>query len=83
MKKRRQLQFDTPGDATRVLDRCTPADFDGHTAFLSFTPEQRLDALGQMIAMVVDFKGKAALSDFSVRNPKVKLAHAHRSILPV
>jgi hypothetical protein len=62
MTARPKAWHPAPGDAAKILDRCTPADFDGHTAFLSFTPEQRLDALGQMIAMVVESKGKAAPS---------------------
>lgn len=41
------------------LARCSPSDFDGHSAFPSLTPEQRLDALGEMIAFIVEFKGKA------------------------
>ena len=74
MKNPRKLQFHAPGDAARFLDRCTPADFDGHTGFLSFTPDQRLDALGQMIATVVEFKGRAAPSDSSVRDTRIRSA---------
>lgn len=47
MKKRRRLQVDAPGDAASILDRCTPADFDGHTAFLSFGRSQRCGRRGR------------------------------------
>jgi hypothetical protein len=43
------------------------ADFDGHTAFRSLSPDQRLDALGQMIALVAELKGKAATPDARLR----------------
>jgi hypothetical protein len=35
-------------------------DFNGHTAFADLTPAERLDALGQMIAVVASFKGIAS-----------------------
>ena len=42
-----------------ALAQCTPEDFDGHTEFYRFTPEQRLEWLCQAAAFVHEFKGKA------------------------
>ena len=41
----------------RVPATLSPADFDGHSDFKNWTPEQRLDWLGQVIAFVHEFKG--------------------------
>ena len=42
----------------RALAQCKPEDFDGHTEFFRFTPEQRLEWLCQTAAFVHEFKGK-------------------------
>jgi len=48
-----------------ALAQCKPEDFDGHTEFYRFTPEQRLEWLCQAATFVYEFKGKA---NSAVRN---------------
>jgi hypothetical protein len=66
MKNRPHPQYSASEDAASILGRCAPSDFDGHTEFRSLSPEQRLDALGQLIAIVSELKGKAASSSPSM-----------------
>lgn len=47
------------GDREGWLRDTRPEDFDGHRDFRSWTPEQRLDWLGQVIAFVCEHRGAA------------------------
>jgi hypothetical protein len=44
-----------------ALDRCSSADFDGHSEFARLTPAQRLDWLAAAQTVLRDFKGLANL----------------------
>ena len=59
MKKTASLPGQTPSEFQRLLDKCRPEDFDGHTDFQSLTPAQKLDALAGMAAFVHKYKGIA------------------------
>ena len=41
-----------------ILNKCSPADFDGHTEFQRVTPEERLDALASLARFVYINKGR-------------------------
>jgi hypothetical protein len=42
------------------LSKCNPKDFDGHTDFDIFTPEQRLEWLAQLVQFTYEHKNIAS-----------------------
>jgi hypothetical protein len=59
-KSRKSRESDIP--AAGWLEKCSEADFDGHSQFASFTPQQRLEWLARAADLLIALKRRSKSS---------------------